>query len=104
MAEKYSQDAGSAKKGGDIGWPTPGMLVPQFEEAMNGLPLNQISQPVKTTYGWHLIQVLGRRQINNSEQYRKNQIKQMIYQREFEQNTEVWIQQLRHDSYVKIMQ
>jgi peptidyl-prolyl cis-trans isomerase SurA len=103
MAKQYSQDAGSAQKGGDIGWPTPGMLVPPFEQAMDSLPLNEISQPVKTSYGWHLIQVLGRRKVDNTEQFKKNQIKQMIYQRELEENTEVWIQQLRHDSYVKIM-
>ncbi len=103
LAEKYSQDAGTAKKGGDVGWPGPGVLVPQFEQAMNGLPPHAISQPVKTSYGWHLIQVLERRQVNDSEQFKENQVKGMIYQREFEQATDVWLQQLRHDSYVKIL-
>jgi peptidyl-prolyl cis-trans isomerase SurA len=103
MAKKYSQDPGSAVKGGDLGWVMPGMLVPPFEQAMNQLAINQISQPVKTQYGWHLIQVLGRKQVNDSQQYQQNQIKQMIYMRQFNENAAIWVQQLRDDSYIKIL-
>ena len=103
LAKKYSQDIGSAQKGGDLGWVSPGFLVPPFEQAMNGLAINQISEPVKTQYGWHLIQVLGRRTINDDKDYQKNQIRQMIYMREFNQNAAIWVQELRHESYIKIM-
>lgn len=103
MAKKYSQDPGSALKGGDLGWVMPGMLVPPFEQAMNGLAINQISQPVKSQYGWHLIQVLGRRQVNDSQQYQQNQLKQMIYMRQFNENAAIWVQQLRDESYIKIL-
>lgn len=103
MAKKYSQDPGSAVKGGDLGWVMPGMLVPPFEQAMNQLAINQISQPVKTQFGWHLIQVLGRKQVNDSQQFQQNQIKQMIYMRQFNENAAIWVQQLRDDSYIKIL-
>lgn len=103
MAKKYSQDTGSAEKGGDIGWVTPGMLVPPFEKAMDGLAINQISEPVKSEYGWHLIQVLGRRKIDDSKQYQKNQLKQMVYMRQFNESAAVFVKQLRDESYIKIM-
>lgn len=103
MAKKYSQDPGSAQKGGDLGWVSPGMLVPPFEQAMNTLAINQISEPVKSQYGWHLIQVLNRRQINDNQQYQQNQIKQMIFMRQFNENAAIFVQQLRDESYVKIL-
>jgi peptidyl-prolyl cis-trans isomerase SurA len=103
LAKKYSQDSGSAQKGGDIGWVTPGVLVPPFEQAMNGLAINQLSQPVKTTYGWHLIQVLGRKQVDDGKQYHDDQIKKIIFDRQFNENAQIWIQQMRHESYVKIL-
>lgn len=103
MAKKYSQDPGSAVKGGDLGWVMPGMLVPPFENAMNALPIGKISEPVKSQYGWHLIEVLGRRQLNDTQQYQQNQIKQMIYMRQFNENSAIWVQQLRDESYIKIL-
>lgn len=103
MAKRYSQDTGSAIKGGDLGWVSPGMLVAPFEEAMNGLAINQISQPIKSQYGWHLIQVLGRKQVDDSQIYRQNQLKKMVYIKQFNENSTIWVQQLRDESYIKIL-
>ncbi|NNM59792.1 MAG: molecular chaperone SurA [Legionellales bacterium] len=103
MAKKYSQDTGSAEKGGDLGWVSPGMLVAPFEKAMDALAINQISEPVKSEYGWHLIQVLARRKVDDSKQYQKNQIKQMIYMRQFNENATIFVKQLRDESYIKIL-
>ena len=74
MAKQYSLDAASAVKGGDLGWVSPGELVPEFEKTMNKLPLHKVSHPVKTQFGWHLIEVLARKQKDDSEAFKKQQI------------------------------
>ena len=71
LARAHSDDKGSAINGGSLDWVTPGALVPPFEEAMNKLELSQLSQPVQTQFGWHLIQVLGRENQDNSDQFKK---------------------------------
>ncbi len=101
IAEKYSQDTGSATKGGDLGWVTPGMLVPPFELAMNNLKVDQISKPVKSQFGWHIIQVLGRRKVDNTKDVQQDKIRKMIYTRKYEEKAQSFIKQMRDMSYVK---
>jgi peptidyl-prolyl cis-trans isomerase SurA len=102
LAEKYSQDPTSAIKGGDLGWVKPGDLVPPFEKAMNGLTENQISDPVKSEYGWHLIQVLGRKDEDNTLEYRQMQIRRMLFESKMEEKTEDWLRRMRQSSYIRI--
>jgi peptidyl-prolyl cis-trans isomerase SurA len=104
MAKKYSLDTGSAVKGGDLGWVTPGELVPEFEKTMNKLAINQISQPVKTQFGWHLIEVLGRKQQDDSTAFKKQQIRQFLHQRKFAEAVQNWQQHIRTDAYVNIVE
>ena len=103
MAKKYSQDPISAAKGGNLGWVTPGILVAPFENVMNSLKVDQISQPVKTEYGWHLIEVLGRKKVNDTEKYQQAEVKKMIYQRKFEEQAQSWVERMKDASYIKIM-
>lgn len=101
LAKAYSEDLGSASKGGSLGWVAPGLLVQPFEKAMNTLPIGQISEPVKTQYGWHIIQVLGRKQVEDTPHYQEQEIKQMIYQRKFQEEAQNWIQRMKDASYIK---
>jgi len=102
LAKANSDDTGSAINGGDLGWVIPGMLVPPFEKAMSELEINEISQPVQTQFGWHLIQVLDQRTKDNREQQKKNQARDEIRKRKIEEETELWLRRLRDEAYVDI--
>ncbi|MDD2760602.1 MAG: peptidylprolyl isomerase [Methylomonas sp.] len=102
LARSHSDDKGSAINGGSLDWVSPGALVPPFEEAMNKLSINQISNPVQTQFGWHLIQVLGRENQDNSDQFRKDKIRDEIRKRKIEEETELWLRRLRDEAYVEI--
>jgi peptidyl-prolyl cis-trans isomerase SurA len=100
FARTYSQD-GSASQGGDLGWISPGETVPEFERAMNNLQDGQISQPVRTEYGYHLIQVIDRRESEGSVQQQMDIARQAIGQRKAEQAYADWLRELRDSSYVQ---
>lgn len=103
MAKQYSLDAASAVKGGDLGWVNSGELVMEFEKAMDALPLNQISKPVKSVFGWHIIQVLERKKVDDTEAFKKQQVRAFLQQRKFTEAVQTWQQHLRADAYVKIL-
>ena len=103
MAKQYSLDAASAIKGGDLGWVVPDELVPQFAEAMNSLPLHVVSKPVKTQFGLHLIEVLERKTVDDSDSYQRQQVRQFLQQRKFSEAVQNWQQHIRTDAYVNIM-
>ncbi len=81
MARSNSDDKGSALNGGDLGWVGPGDLVSPFENAMNNLAINEISDPVQTQFGWHIIQVLEREDKDNSIEHKKNRVREEIRKR-----------------------
>ncbi len=99
FARTYSQD-GSASQGGDLGWISPGETVPEFERAMNTLQDGQLSEPVRTEYGYHLIQVIGRRDAEGSIAQQMELARQAIGQRKAEQAYADWLRQLRDSAYV----
>ena len=101
MARLNSEDASSAK-GGDLGWVSPGDTVPVFEEAMNKLALNQVSAPVRTPFGWHLIEVLGRRKQDVSADRARMQAQLAIRQRKSDEAFQDWIRQTRDRAYVEV--
>ncbi|MBC8746824.1 peptidyl-prolyl cis-trans isomerase SurA [Paraburkholderia sp. WC7.3d] len=101
FARTYSQD-GSASQGGDLGWISPGETVPEFERAMNSLQDNQISEPVRSEYGYHLIQVLGRRDAEGSVAQQMDLARQAIGQRKAEQAYADWLRELRDTAYVEV--
>ena len=104
LARANSDDKGSAINGGSLDWVVPGALVPPFEEAMNKLEINDISQPVQTQFGWHMIQVQGRESQDNSEQFKKEKVRDEIRKRKIEEETELWLRRLRDEAYVEIDQ
>ncbi|KTD45719.1 peptidyl-prolyl cis-trans isomerase D [Legionella rubrilucens] len=103
MAKQYSLDAASAVKGGDLGWVNSGELVMEFEKAMDALPINKISKPVKSVFGWHIIQVLGRKKVDDTETFKRQQVRAFLQQRKFTEAVQNWQQHLRADAYVKIL-
>lgn len=103
MAKQYSLDAASAVKGGDLGWVNSGELVMEFEKAMDALPVNKISKPVKSVFGWHIIQVLERKKVDDTETFKKQQVRAFLQQRKFTEAVQNWQQHLRADAYVKIL-
>ena len=102
LAKKYSED-GSAKNGGNLGWMGPGDLVPEFDQAMNRLQIGDVGDPVKTQFGWHLIQVLERRQAELTNEKQKQFARAAIRERKFEQAYQDWIRELRDTATVKII-
>ena len=102
LAKANSEDPGSALNGGELGWVTPGLLVPPFEKSMTELQINELSEPVQTQFGWHLIQVLERRNKDNKEQQKRNQARDDIRKRKIEEETELWLRRLRDEAYVDI--
>jgi peptidyl-prolyl cis-trans isomerase SurA len=102
LARANSIDARSAAEGGELGWVSPGDLVPQFEKAMDALPINGLSSPVQTQFGWHLIQVLERRQRDVTDEVKRNQARMALFRRKVEEETELWARRLRDEAYVDI--
>lgn len=101
LARQYSEDA-SANNGGDLGWVNPGDTVPQFEEAMNLLAPNEISAPVRSPFGWHIIQVLERRKQDMTKEAARFKARQEIRARKAEEAYEDWVRELRDRAYVEL--
>ena len=102
LARAHSEDPGSANKGGELGWMSPSAFVPKFREVSETLELNAISQPFKSRYGWHILQVLDKREHDNSEEARRNEAREFIRQRKVGEEKELWLRQIRDESYVDI--
>jgi len=102
MAEAYSDDKANSGNGGDLGWINPGDMDPDFEAAMDALQPNQLSQPVRTRFGWHLIDVLGRRNQDVTEEFERTKAREQIYQRKIEEESINWLRRLRDEAYVEI--
>ena len=100
LARDNSQD-GSAKQGGDLGWSRPGQFVPEFEEAMNRLAPGEISDPVVTRFGVHLIQVIGRREAKLTQSEQREAARAVLREKKIEQATETWAQETRARAYVE---
>lgn len=103
VARASSDDPGSAEDGGNLGWVSPGTLVPRFEEEMNKLKPGEISQPFQTRYGWHIVQVLSRRKFDDTKAFRRLQAHNQIQQRKIEEETENWLRRIRDQAYVRIV-
>jgi peptidyl-prolyl cis-trans isomerase SurA len=102
LAKKYSED-GSAANGGNLGWMSPGDLVPEFEQAMNRLQIGEVSNPVKSEFGWHLIQVLERREAQLTVERQREFARAAIREKKFNQAYEDWVRELRDTATVKIL-
>jgi len=102
LAKTYSDDPGSARSGGELGWVSPGQMVPEFETAMDATTINKISTPFRSSFGWHILTVMNRRQQDMSEIFRINQAKNAIYKRKYEEELELWLKEIRQAAFVEI--
>ncbi len=101
LARASSDDTASAVEGGSLGWVNPGYMVPEFEAQMNKLQPGQFSQPFESQFGWHIVQVMARRQHDNTQQYERAQARQQIGKRKSEVAVENWLRELRSEAYVE---
>ncbi len=99
LAKRFSNDA-SAPQGGDLGWLNPGETVPPFEKAMNALKIGEVSVPVQSQFGWHLILVEGRRTQDMADQFLRNQVRQRLFIQRSEAEFDAWLQRVRNQSYI----
>ena len=100
LAREHSQD-GSAKDGGDLGWATPGRYVPEFEQALNALKPGEISEPVVSRFGVHLIQLLERREAKLSQREQREMVRDTVREKKLEEAYSTWAQELRGRAYVE---
>jgi peptidyl-prolyl cis-trans isomerase SurA len=102
LSKEFSEDPGSALKGGELGWSTPGMFVPEFEQTMNSIAIDEVSEPFRSQFGWHILQVTERREQDFSDNILRNGAENMLRQRKFEEELQVWLQEIRDEAFIEI--
>jgi peptidyl-prolyl cis-trans isomerase SurA len=101
IAAVTSKDPGSAADGGDLGWAGPGTYVPEFQKQIDALQENEISKPFKSQYGWHIVQLLGRRQHDITADKERQQVYAQLRESKAEEETELWLRRLRDEAFVE---
>ncbi len=101
LARRYSEDKGSAEQGGDLGWNFPGTFVPAFEAVLSKLKPGEISQPFKSRYGWHIVQLEGRRDASVPMKVLRERARAVLTQQKQEEDLQLWLQRLRDESFVE---
>lgn len=102
-AEKYSQDPGSANQGGELGWASPNNYDPAFADALMKLEKGQLSEPVHSSFGWHLIELLDTRTLDKTDEAQKDHAYRLLFNRKFSEEAANWMQEQRNSAYVKIL-
>lgn len=101
LARAHSEDTGSAIEGGSLGWASPGVMVPEFEEVMNSLAEGEMSEVFKSRFGWHLLQVEERREQNMADEFNRNKAREQLKQRKIEEELESWLRAMRDEAYIE---
>jgi len=102
LAKLLSDDPGSANTGGDMGWTSPGEFVPEFEEVASKTKISEISEPFKSRFGWHILEVLDRRTYDNTKEIKENTCVQRVRNGKLEEETELWLRRIRDEAFVVI--
>ncbi|RKG41067.1 peptidylprolyl isomerase [Acinetobacter rongchengensis] len=102
LASTYSNDPGSARDGGSLGWVSPGMMVPEFDKTMQNATVGEVSKPFETQFGWHLLLVSETRQQDMTSEYQKRMARQILGERQFESEFDSWLRELRANTYIEI--
>ncbi|WP_457788094.1 peptidylprolyl isomerase [Pseudomonas sp. PL-6] len=101
LAKSYSEDPGSALNGGDLNWIDPNALVPEFRQVMSETASGELSKPFQTQFGWHVLQVMGRRATDSSAQFREQQAANLLRNRKYDEELQAWLRQIRDEAYVE---
>ncbi len=102
LARQFSEDPGSARNGGELNWVSPDSLVPAFRETMAHTAIGDLSQPFASQFGWHVLQVLDRRFSDSSEAQREQQAQNLLHNRKYEEELQLWLREIRDEAYVEI--
>jgi peptidyl-prolyl cis-trans isomerase SurA len=102
LAREFSEDIGSAQEGGELGWTVPGQLVPEFEAAMGNTPVDGISDPVRTQFGWHIVKVEGRRDEDMTDEATRAKAMDYVHNRKYQEELDAWLRQIRDEAFVDI--
>ncbi len=103
LAKEHSEDPGSALRGGELGWSDPNVFDPTFKDALMALDTGEYSQPVKSQFGWHLIQLIDKRVEDATEKRKEERAYQLIFNRKFEEETDTWLREMRNQAYIEVL-
>ena len=103
LAKEHSEDPGSALRGGELGWSDPRGYVPAFRDALANMEPGQMSEPVRSVHGWHLIELIDRRFDDATEKRKEDKAYQLIFNRKFAEETEAWLREMRDSAYIEII-
>ncbi|MDG3087065.1 peptidylprolyl isomerase SurA [Vibrio hannami] len=103
LAAQHSQDPGSAAQNGELGFQTPDIYVPEFKHQVETLPVGQISQPFKTVHGWHIVEVMDKRQVDRTDSALNNRAYRILFNRKFNEEATAWIQEIRASAFVETL-
>lgn len=101
LATQFSQDTGSAAQNGELGYQTADIYVPEFKHQVETLPIGQISEPFKTVHGWHIVEVLDRREVDKTDSAQKNKAYRILFNRKFNEEASAWIQEIRASAFIE---
>ena len=104
LANKFSDDPGSKTNGGDLGWAGPGDFVPEFENVANSLTTGQVSEPFKSPFGWHLLEVLERRNQDRTKTNKESQARNAIKKRKIDEELRLWLRRIRDEAYIEFIE
>lgn len=104
LAKEHSADPGSALKGGELGWADPSVYVPEFRDTLGTLEIDEISAPVRTQHGWHIMQVIDKRVEDATEKRKEEKAYQLLFQRKFTEESDVWLREIRASAYIEVLE
>ncbi len=102
LAREYSEDIGSAAEGGDLGWASPGQMVPEFEATMASTDIGEVSEPVRSQFGWHILEVEGRRDQDMTDEAARGKAMNYLHDRKYQEELDAWLRQIRDEAFVDI--
>ncbi|OTG86073.1 peptidylprolyl isomerase [Acinetobacter sp. ANC 4558] len=102
LASTFSNDPGSARDGGSLGWVNLGVMVPEFENQMKNTPIGTYTTPFQSQFGWHILEVVDTRQQDMTKEYQKNMARQVLGERQFDAEVDNWLREVRNNAYVDI--
>ena len=102
LAREYSEDIGSAQEGGELGWVSPGQMVPEFEQAMRATAVGEVSDPVRSQFGWHILEVEERRNHDMTDQLIRSRVGDYLHRSKYQEELDAWLRQIRDEAFVDI--
>ncbi|MCH1919126.1 peptidylprolyl isomerase SurA [Shewanella sp. A3A] len=104
LARQYSEDEGSATKGGELGWSQTDVYVPAFKDTLDHMKVGEISEPFRSTFGWHIIELEDTRMTDATEQFNTNRAHQLIFRRKFNEELQAWLDEMRASAYIEVFE